>query len=138
MVGCVKMIDVVVKECDQCQRNKITSRRTTEKYRQLTTQECLLETLYMSIFLKILTKQVQCFAVVDKATGWPEIMGIDKKRESIATLFGNEWLSRYPRPRRVVHDNGGEFVGYEFQELLDNYGILSVSTTIKTQEPTAP
>ena len=48
----------------------------------------------------------------DKATGWPEIMGIDNKRsELIATLFGNEWLSRYPRPRRVVHDNGGEFVG---------------------------
>ena len=59
-------------------------------------------------------------------------MGINNKRnESIATFFGNEWLSRYPRPRRVVHDNGGEFVGYEFQELLVNYGILSVPTTVK-------
>ena len=59
-------------------------------------------------------------------------MGIDNTRSgSIATLFGNEWLSRYPRPRRVVHDNGGEFVGYKFQELLDNYGILSVPITVK-------
>ena len=62
-------------------------------------------------------------------------MEIDKKRsESIATLFGNEWLSHYPRPRRIVHDNGGDFVGYNFQELLDNYGILSVLTTVKPQE----
>ena len=62
-------------------------------------------------------------------------MGIDnKKSESIVTLFGNEWLSRYPRPRRVVHDNGNEFVGYEFQELLDNYGI----SRSKTQETIAP
>ena len=66
-------------------------------------------------------------------------MGIDNKRsESIATLFGNEWLSRYSRPRIVVHDNGGEFVGYEFQELLDIYEILSVPTTVKTPRANNP
>ena len=66
-------------------------------------------------------------------------MRIDNKRsESIATLFGNEWLSRYPRPQKVVHDNGGEFVGYEFQELLVNYGILSVPTTVKNPRANSP
>ena len=59
-------------------------------------------------------------------------MGIDNKRsESIATRFGNEWISRYSRPRKVVYDNGGEFIGYNFQELLENYGILAVLTTVK-------
>ena len=88
---------------------------------------------------KILAKQILCFTAVDKATGWAEIMGIDNKRsESIAPLFGNEWLLRYPRPRRVVHDNGGEFVRYEFQELLDNYGILSMPTTVKIPRANSP
>ena len=82
---------------------------------------------------KMLTKQV------DKATVWSGIMGIDNKRsESIATLFENEWISRYPRPRRVVHDNVGEFVGYEFQELFVNYGILSVPTTVKNSRANSP
>ena len=66
-------------------------------------------------------------------------MGIYNKRsESISTLFGNEWLSRYPRPRRVVRDNGGEFVGYEFQELLVNYEILLVPTTVKNPRANSP
>ena len=35
----------------------------------------------------------------------------------------------------MVHDNGGEFTGCEFQELLHSYGIQPVPTTVKT--PTA-
>jgi transposase InsO family protein len=31
----------------------------------------------------------------------------------------------------VVHDNGNEFMGYEFQELLDSYGIEPKPTTVK-------
>ena len=88
---------------------------------------------------KMLTKQVQCFTAVKNATGFPGIIGINNKRsESIARLFGKEWLSRYLRPRRVVYDNGSEFVGYKFQELLDNYAILSVSTTVKNPRANSP
>ena len=87
----------------------------------------------------MLTKQVPYFTAVDKATVWSGIMGIDNKRsESIATLFENEWISRYPRPRRVFYDNVGEFVGYEFQELFVNYGILSVPTTVKNSRANSP
>jgi len=35
------------------------------------------------------------------------------------------------RPARVVYDNGAEFTGQEFQELLDSYGIKAVSTTVR-------
>ena len=47
-----------------------------------------------------------------------------KAREA-AHLFDTCWLSRYPRPRKVVHDNGPEFNGQDFKLFLANAGIDS-------------
>ena len=46
-----------------------------------------------------------------------------------ARAFENGWLSRYPRPMRVIHDQGSEFMGAPFQDLLRRAGIKSVLTT---------
>ena len=70
--------------------------------------------------------------MVDKATTWPEILSAPTKdSEFISQLFDRTWLCRYPRPVKVVHDNGGEFTGFEFQEMLSSYGIKGVPTTVK-------
>jgi len=53
----------------------------------------------------------------------------------VALAFDRSWLARYPRPLQVLHDNGSEFIGIEFQELLTSYGIHDLPTTIKN--PTA-
>ena len=55
----------------------------------------------------------------------------DKLSAHVAQQFSNCWLSRYPWPTRVIHDNGGEFIGREFQNLLRQLGIQSVPTTAK-------
>ena len=49
----------------------------------------------------------------------------------ISQFFDNIWLCRYPRPVKVVHDNGGEFTGFEFQEMCTIYGVKAVPTTVK-------
>ncbi|OWY96984.1 Pol Polyprotein [Phytophthora megakarya] len=61
--------------------------------------------------------------MIDQATRWLEI-GIQADRQALTTAetFDREWLCRYPRPREVVYDNGKEFIGEEFQELLRSYG----------------
>jgi hypothetical protein len=46
-------------------------------------------------------------------------------------------LSRYPRPQRCVHDPGGEFVGIEFQRLLQNCHIKDVCTSAKKPQSNA-
>ena len=52
--------------------------------------------------------------MVDPATGWFEIVEIpDKRAVTTATLFDRTWLSRYPRPLKVIFDNGNEFLGQE-------------------------
>ena len=44
-------------------------------------------------------------------------------------------MARYPWPKRCVHDNGGKFTGWEFQEFLAKTGVQDVPTT--SRNPTA-
>ncbi len=77
-------------------------------------------------------EKIQALTVIDKATGWLEFIATKNKTSyHITILFDSEWLCRYPRPARVVYDNGNKFLGQEFQELLQSYGIKGVSTTVR-------
>jgi ribosomal protein L21E len=77
-------------------------------------------------------EHIHALTIIDKASGWPEFVAINNETSlNIALLFDSEWLCRYPRPARVVYDNGAEFTGHEFQELLESYGIKPVSTTVR-------
>lgn len=67
---------------------------------------------------------------VDTVTNLTELICIENKSAAhISQQFQNSWLSRYPRPNRCVHDNGGEFTGWEFQLLLQQAGVKDVATT---------
>jgi transposase InsO family protein len=44
--------------------------------------------------------------------------------------FENEWLSRYTRPLRCIHDQGTEFTSLSFQHILTINGIQDVRTTV--------
>jgi transposase InsO family protein len=79
-----------------------------------------------------IVQQLQALTIIDKGTGWPEFIATQSKSsQQIAILFDGAWLCRYPRPNRVVFDNGGEFMGGEFQELLASYGVTPVPTTVR-------
>lgn len=81
---------------------------------------------------KSTTKNIQALTVMDIATTCPEFVAIkNKTSHHIATLFDGDWLYRYPRPAKVVFDNGNEFLGQEFQELLHSYSIKPVPMTVK-------
>ena len=59
----------------------------------------------------------------------------NKSLAEITRRFQQSWLSRYPWPERCVHDNGGEFMGLEFQKLMSKTNIKDVTTS--TYNPTA-
>jgi transposase InsO family protein len=42
--------------------------------------------------------------------------------------FHNQWLCRYPRPTKIIFDNGGEFKSI-FKEMCENLGIDCKPTT---------
>ena len=75
---------------------------------------------------------------IDPVTNLTEIIQIQEKTsDHIATKFFLSWISRYPRPARCVHDNGGEFLGIEFQTLLNLLQITSVPTTSRNPQANA-
>ena len=57
--------------------------------------------------------------MIDPVTGWFEIAQYgDKRVTSIANLVETTWLSRYPRPIEITHDQGKEFIGHKFIKSL--------------------
>lgn len=88
--------------------------------------------------LKKKKMKMQALTMIDPATNWFEIEIIDKI-DSVETAFAFDraWLCRYPRPLCCVHDNGKEFTGAEFQEMLLSYGMKSVPTTVRNPQSNA-
>ena len=46
----------------------------------------------------------------------------------------DQWFNRYPRPVYCIHDNGGEFIGSEFEDILKSYGVPPKPTTVKNPQ----
>jgi transposase InsO family protein len=49
----------------------------------------------------------------------------------------NAWLSWYPRPARIVFDQGTEFTGWAFQNLIIQHGIHPMPSSIKNPQSNA-
>jgi transposase InsO family protein len=79
--------------------------------------------------------KVLALTMIDPATTLLELIAIpDKESRTTARAFDRSWLCRYPRPTVCLHDKGTEFTGFEFQELLQSYGIRSrASSTANPQ-----
>ena len=73
----------------------------------------------------------EALTCIDPITNLVEISRFQgpKMSESAKALFENQWLARYPRPIRIVHNNGPEFNGHDFQFPVDYAGITPVQIT---------
>ena len=84
------------------------------------------------------TFTLQALTIIDTDTNLTEATPIHNKTSAnIASKFENVWLARYPKPTRCIHDNGNEFIGVEFQNMLLKYHIKDVPTTIKNPQANA-
>ena len=67
---------------------------------------------------------------IDLVTNLVDIIRVDRKTSAkIRSKWEQSWLARYPWPKRCINDNGGEFTGWEFQNLLRAAPIKDVPTT---------
>ena len=72
---------------------------------------------------------------MDTATNLLEIEPLRTKTAlECAKAFDNGWLARYPRPVRVIHDEGSEFTGSAFQDLLACTRIKSSPATSRNPQ----
>lgn len=83
--------------------------------------------------------ELTAMTFLDPATGWfeiAEVPTIDWSSARISNLFNDTWLSRYPRPNKVIFDNGSEFKK-DFLPLLKDMTIKPVPTTVKNPQANA-
>jgi len=79
--------------------------------------------------------ELLALTMIDPATSWFKICKIpNKESETVALALDRQWLCRYPRPTYITYDQGGEFTGKEFQELLDSYGIKAKPATSRNPQ----
>ena len=83
-------------------------------------------------------RSVFALTIIDTASNLVDLVQIENKiSENVARSFHNTWLARYLQPERVIHNNGGEFTGQEFQGLLYNLGTKPSGTTVKNPQSNA-
>mmetsp|Transcript_89531 Transcript_89531/g.175229 ORF Transcript_89531/g.175229 Transcript_89531/m.175229 type:complete len:1053 (-) Transcript_89531:4218-7376(-) len=122
-------VEDLVSRCDTCQRQKLVGRGHGElppreaemvPWRQVAV-DCIgpwkLTVGSNTISFKALT-------ITDTVTNLTEIVRIDNESSAHVTLhFENTWLARYPRPVHLIYDQGGAFIGYNFQRMLRRHNI---------------
>ena len=96
-----------------------------------------------------------CLTMIDPATGWFEVIElpltsvavkregeeiveviIDKSSASISQLFNKQWLSRYPRPKYIIYDQGSEFK-LHFEALCESYNVKRKPTSVRNPQANA-
>jgi transposase InsO family protein len=66
------------------------------------------------------TSRLQTTAMIDLATGWFEIVQSETKTaDVVADKAETAWLSGCPQPTKIACDHGSEFIGSEFQQLIE-------------------
>ena len=136
-------IDAFVKSCDACQRFKLPGIQVGElPPKNLTAQpwdEVSVDLIGpWKISIHGVEYEFLALTAVDPATTLAEIIRIENKTSAhVAMKFENEWLSRYPRPLRCVHDQGPEFMSLPFQHVLAVNGIKDVPTTVANPQANA-
>jgi hypothetical protein len=72
---------------------------------------------------------------IDTVTNFPDAIRLRNKTAShVGMQFENLWLSRYPRPIWCIHDCGTEFMGANFQRILQHFGIKDVATSVRNPQ----
>ena len=70
--------------------------------------------------------------MIDTVTGWSEITKYNNKYTIIIVkVVETEWLTRYPCPTEITHDQRLVFIGHELRKYLieKQFGMLAKPST---------
>ena len=76
--------------------------------------------------------------IIDTVTNLVEIIRLDNHSAvHVALHFENMWLSHYPKPVSCIYDQGGEFTGFHFQQMLKRKNIKAQPILAKNPQANA-
>ena len=112
----LKMIDVVVNECDSCPRYKKQPPRPAVG---LSKADDFDESVAMD--LHEIDSKLWYMHIIDEFSRFSNAQIIRSKDMSVRT-FMKSWISIFGAPRKVFSDNGGEFIGDDFFDMCETFG----------------
>jgi transposase InsO family protein len=136
-------VEAVLRPCDECQRFKNVQRghgHTAAREASLLPWSEIAVDLIGPWTLKIgnQTVQFRALTIIDLVTNLVEIVRLNSKSSRDVTFaFVNTWLAQYPKPVSCIFDQGTEFTGYEFQDMLERNYIEKRVTTVKNPQANA-
>ena len=78
---------------------------------------------------------ISALTVIDPVTNLAEVIRIDTKAAAhVGMKFEHSWIARYPKPLACVYDQGTEFTGIGFQNILRAHGIERRVTSVKNPQ----
>jgi transposase InsO family protein len=143
--GLKARVQRVVQSCEECQKYKAPGRG----YGHLAPREARVAPWYEVAIDTIGPWEIpmqpgnnvlkfHALTMIDTVTNLTEIMRVrDTTAQSAATAFEVGWLFRYPRPVRVIHDQGTEFMGENFQAILRQWGIRNAPIGVRNPQANA-
>ena len=125
--------------CDEynhavCAKNKLLGagyRHFPSRHANLIPWEDVIANLIGPWKVKINEQEIffNALTCIDPVTNLVEMIRIDSKTSRHnRQQFENCWLNRYPHPNKYIHDKGREFIGWEFQEILETTNIIDSPT----------
>jgi transposase InsO family protein len=128
--------------CATCQKHKLSGKG----YGHLAPREALFQPWYevatdtigpWTVKVDGVEFPFYALTMIDTVTNLTELVRMPSTQSQYA-VFAMEmgWLLRYPRPVRVVHDNGPKFQE-PFRQLLLRYGIDNVPTSVRNPQANA-
>ncbi len=148
--GLRSKVEDLIRSCDTCQRHKKSNKKAYGKLPLVSALhnkmpwECIhvdsiepwTVTVKDPVTICKYEMEIHGLTMVDACTQWADAtVLLNSTAKRAAKKFNQVWLCSKPRPRFVVHNNGTEFTGAEFQEMLSSYNIKAKQTTVKN--PTA-
>ena len=128
--GMSKAIQEYVRTCPVCQRAKRTEKKYGKLPLKIAEDPIPWQRVNVDLIGPLSAKtpdgkkhSFDALTMIDPATGWFEVVQVKRRTaEVVAAAFDDTWLSRYPRPKYIGYDNGGENKGL-FKEMIKNYGL---------------
>ena len=125
-----KVAGDITSSCDECQKVKISSMVVPPTFKVQTTAP--FEMVVVDVVnLPRSAGYSACLVAADHHGKWLSVMPLSSKTSaSVALAFETGVLPKMLRcPEKVLSDNGPEFVGSPFNDLLSSYGITHIYTT---------
>lgn len=119
------------RECNECQRNKIT-RHTSAPIRPIPIPSERFSHIHLDIIgpLPYSNGFRYCLTAIDRFTRWPEAYPLaDITAETCSNAFLSGWVARFGCPHTITTDRGQQFQSDLFQRLASLVGAKHCSTT---------